>query len=133
MTPIVSLLPPLRLQPVPNATRCSGLYAQATSAGSGTQRHEIERASVAITRVRLMKIGAAIVRSVLPVRILLASQHPLRHINAKVIFFLLNVPGIDHVKSSGFKRRDISSCYDEVMRCRSCGNIAIRHCDRFAS
>lgn len=86
MAPIVSLLPPLRRQPVPDATHCSGLYAQATSAGSGTQRHGMERASAATTRVRLMKISAAIVRNTLRVRILLASQHPLRHINAKVIF-----------------------------------------------
>src|SRR3546814_6211257 len=39
---------------------------------------ELERASAATIRVRLLKIGAAIVRNTRRVRILLASHHPLR-------------------------------------------------------
>src|SRR5690606_9458542 len=43
---------------------------------------ELERASAATIRVRLLKIGAAIVRNTRRVRILLASHHPLRHVYA---------------------------------------------------
>ncbi|NYT63381.1 transposase, partial [Alcaligenaceae bacterium] len=43
---------------------------------------ELERASAATIRVRLLKIGAAIVRNTRRVRILLASHHPLRHVFA---------------------------------------------------
>lgn len=43
---------------------------------------ELERASAATVRVRLLKIGAAIVRNTRRVRILLASHHPLRHVFA---------------------------------------------------
>jgi len=46
---------------------------------SGT---ELERASAATIRGRLLKIGAAIVRNTRRVRILLASHHPLRHVFA---------------------------------------------------
>src|SRR5574337_1141550 len=41
---------------------------------------ELERASAATIRVRLLKIGAAIVRNTRRVRVLLASHHPLRHV-----------------------------------------------------
>jgi len=43
---------------------------------------ELERASAATIRARLLKIGAAIVRNTRRVRILLASHHPLRHVFA---------------------------------------------------
>lgn len=43
---------------------------------------ELERASAATIRVRLLKIGAAIVRNTRRVRIMLASHHPLRHLFA---------------------------------------------------
>lgn len=43
---------------------------------------ELERASAATIRCRLLKIGAAIVRNTRRVRILLASHHPLRHVFA---------------------------------------------------
>ena len=43
---------------------------------------ELERASTATIRARLLKIGAAIVRNTRRVRILLASHHPLRHVYA---------------------------------------------------
>lgn len=46
------------------------------------QGTELERASAATIRVRLLKIGAAIVRNTRRVRILLASHHPLRHLYA---------------------------------------------------
>ncbi len=46
------------------------------------QGTELERASAATIRVRLLKIGAAIVRNTRRVRILLASHHPLRHVFA---------------------------------------------------
>lgn len=46
------------------------------------QGTELERASAATIRVRLLKIGAAIVRNTRRVRILLASHHPLRHVYA---------------------------------------------------
>jgi hypothetical protein len=39
---------------------------------------ELERATAATIRVRLLKIGAAVVRNTRRVRILLASHHPLR-------------------------------------------------------
>lgn len=41
---------------------------------------ELQRASAATIRCRLLKIGAAIVRNTRRVRILLASHHPLRHV-----------------------------------------------------
>jgi len=44
----------------------------------GLQATELERATAATIRVRLLKIGAAIVRNTRRVRILLASHHPLR-------------------------------------------------------
>src|SRR5690606_31459751 len=43
---------------------------------------ELDRASAATIRVRLLKIGAAIVRNTRRVRILLSSHHPLRHVFA---------------------------------------------------
>jgi hypothetical protein len=39
---------------------------------------ELERASAATIRVRLLKIGAAILRNTRRVRVMLASHHPLR-------------------------------------------------------
>ena len=44
----------------------------------GLKATELERATAATIRVRLLKIGAAIVRNTRRVRILLASHHPLR-------------------------------------------------------
>ncbi|MEJ8852600.1 transposase [Variovorax rhizosphaerae] len=41
---------------------------------------ELERATAATIRVRLLKIGAAIVRNTRRVRVLLASHHPLRSV-----------------------------------------------------
>lgn len=41
---------------------------------------ELERACMATIRVKLLKIGAAIVRNTRRVRVLLASQHPLKHV-----------------------------------------------------
>ncbi|WHZ11967.1 MAG: Transposase [Burkholderiaceae bacterium] len=41
---------------------------------------ELERAAAATIRVRLLKIGAAIVRNTRRVRVLLASHHPMRSI-----------------------------------------------------
>jgi len=41
---------------------------------------ELERACAATIRVRLLKIGAAIVRNTRRVRLLLTSHHPLRHV-----------------------------------------------------
>lgn len=41
---------------------------------------ELERACAATIRVKLLKIGAAIVRNTRRVRVLLASQHPLKHV-----------------------------------------------------
>ena len=41
---------------------------------------ELERACAATIRVRLLKIGAAIVRNTRRVRLMLSSQHPLKHI-----------------------------------------------------
>ena len=41
---------------------------------------ELARACTATIRVRLLKIGAAIVRNTRRVRVLLASQHPLKHV-----------------------------------------------------
>ena len=41
---------------------------------------ELERAAAATIRVRLLKIGAAIVRNTRRVRVLLASHHPLRSV-----------------------------------------------------
>jgi hypothetical protein len=41
---------------------------------------ELARASAATIRVRLLKIGASIVRNTRRIRILLASHHPLRHL-----------------------------------------------------
>jgi hypothetical protein len=46
----------------------------------GLRATELERASAATIRVRLLKIGAAIVRNTRRVRILLASHHPLRDV-----------------------------------------------------
>lgn len=43
----------------------------------GTQ---LERACTATIRTMLLKIGAAIVRNTRRVRLLLASQHPLKHV-----------------------------------------------------
>ena len=44
----------------------------------GLKATELERATAATIRVRLLKIGAAIVRNTRRVRLLLASHHPLR-------------------------------------------------------
>lgn len=41
---------------------------------------ELERACTATIRIKLLKIGAAIVRNTRRVRVLLASQHPLQHV-----------------------------------------------------
>lgn len=41
---------------------------------------ELERACTATIRVKLLKIGAAVVRNTRRVRVLLASQHPLKHV-----------------------------------------------------
>ena len=41
---------------------------------------ELERATAATIRVRLLKIGAAVVRNTRRVRVLLASHHPLRSV-----------------------------------------------------
>ncbi|WP_136420439.1 IS1380 family transposase [Herbaspirillum sp. ST 5-3] len=41
---------------------------------------ELERACTATIRVRLLKVGAAIVRNTRRVRVLMASHHPLRHV-----------------------------------------------------
>lgn len=41
---------------------------------------ELERACTATIRIKLLKIGAAIVRNTRRVRVLLASSHPLRHV-----------------------------------------------------
>jgi hypothetical protein len=41
---------------------------------------ELERACTATIRTKLLKIGAAIVRNTRRVRVLLASQHPLKHV-----------------------------------------------------
>lgn len=41
---------------------------------------ELERACAATIRVKLLKIGAAIVRNTRRVRVLLASQHPFKHV-----------------------------------------------------
>ena len=46
------------------------------------QGTELERASAATIRVRLLKIGAAILRNTRRVRVLLASHHPLRELFA---------------------------------------------------
>ena len=43
---------------------------------------ELERASAATIRVRLLKIGAAILRNTRRVRVMLASHHPLREVFA---------------------------------------------------
>jgi hypothetical protein len=43
---------------------------------------ELQNASSATIRVRLLKIGAAILRNTRRVRLMLASHHPLRHIYA---------------------------------------------------
>ena len=42
------------------------------------QGTDLERASAATIRVRLLKIGAAILRNTRRVRVMLASHHPLR-------------------------------------------------------
>lgn len=44
------------------------------------QGTELERARTATIRVKLLKIGAAIVRNTRRVRVLMASHHPLRHV-----------------------------------------------------
>ena len=41
---------------------------------------ELARACTATIRIKLLKIGAAIVRNTRRVRVLLASQHPLKHV-----------------------------------------------------
>jgi len=41
---------------------------------------ELARACTATIRVKLLKIGAAIMRNTRRVRIMLASQHPLKHV-----------------------------------------------------
>lgn len=46
---------------------------------------ELERACAATIRVRLLKIGAAVVRNTRRVKILLASHHPLRHVFAHAV------------------------------------------------
>jgi Transposase DDE domain group 1 len=46
------------------------------------QATELERASTATIRVRLLKIGAAILRNTRRVRVMLASHHPLRELFA---------------------------------------------------
>ena len=43
---------------------------------------ELAKASAATIRVRLLKIGAAVIRNTRRIRILLASHHPLRHVFA---------------------------------------------------
>ena len=47
------------------------------------QASELERASAATIRVRLLKIGAAILRNTRRVRVMLASHHPLRELFAQ--------------------------------------------------
>jgi len=46
---------------------------------------DLARASVATIRVKLLKVGAAVIRNARRIRILLASHHPLRD------FFLIAV------------------------------------------
>jgi hypothetical protein len=46
----------------------------------GLQGTELERACTATIRVKLLKIGAAIVRNTRRVRLLLASHHPFKHV-----------------------------------------------------
>jgi hypothetical protein len=46
---------------------------------------ELERATAATIRVRLLKIGAAIVRNTRRVRVLLASHHPLHELFALAV------------------------------------------------
>ena len=46
------------------------------------QGSELERASAATIRVRLLKIGAAILRNTRRVRVMLATHHPLRELFA---------------------------------------------------
>jgi len=41
---------------------------------------ELERACTASIRTKLLKIGAAVLRNTRRVRLLLASQHPLKHV-----------------------------------------------------
>lgn len=50
--------------------------------GIALKGSELERATAATIRVRLLKIGAAIVRNTRRVRVLLASHHPLRELFA---------------------------------------------------
>jgi hypothetical protein len=47
-----------------------------------SQGTELERASAATLRVRLLKIGAAILRNARRVKVMLASHHPLRELFA---------------------------------------------------
>jgi hypothetical protein len=50
----------------------------------GLRASELERASAATIRVRLLKIGAAILRNTRRVRVMLASHHPMRDLYALV-------------------------------------------------
>jgi len=49
---------------------------------------ELERASTVTIRVRLLKIGAAIIRNTRRIRILLASHHPLRETFQRAVYAL---------------------------------------------
>jgi len=46
----------------------------------GLRGTELERACAATIRIKLLKIGAAVVRNTRRVRLLLASHHPLKHV-----------------------------------------------------
>lgn len=50
---------------------------------------ELEHACAATIRVRLLKIGATIVRNTRRIRLMLSSQHPLRHVFCNVIHALV--------------------------------------------
>jgi len=52
------------------------------------QDTELERASSASIRVRLLKLGAVIVRNTRRIRLLLADQHPLQHVFEKAALAL---------------------------------------------
>ena len=49
---------------------------------------ELARATAATIRARLLKIGAAVIRNTRRVRILFASNHPLRELFARAAFAL---------------------------------------------
>ena len=44
---------------------------------------ELEKATATIIRVKLLKIGAAVIRNTRKIRILFASYHPLRNVFAR--------------------------------------------------